>query len=86
MGTAQRAHPELRQQVLHHPIAGDLTVDFKSMTIGANPEQIFVTYTVEPSSPSQDALGLLASWTLSAHSTANSDESSRSEELRQAQE
>lgn len=56
------------------------------MTIGANPEQIFVTYTVEPSSPSQDALGLLASWTLSAHSTANSDESSRSEELRQAQE
>ncbi|MFL0458576.1 hypothetical protein ACH0CV_14710 [Brachybacterium paraconglomeratum] len=86
VGTAQRAHPELRQQVLHHPIAGDLTVDFKSMTIGANPEQIFVTYTVEPSSPSQDALGLLASWTLSAHSTANSDESSRSEELRQAQE
>jgi hypothetical protein len=31
--------------------------------LGGDPSQVLLTYTAEPSSPTQDALNLLASWT-----------------------
>jgi transcriptional regulator with XRE-family HTH domain len=46
----------------HHPIVGDLTVGFESLYVGDDLEQNLVAYTVEPNSPSQEALALLASW------------------------
>lgn len=46
----------------HHPVVGDLTVGFESLYVGDNLEQNLVAYTVEPNSPSAEALGLLASW------------------------
>lgn len=52
----------------HHPIVGDLTVDFESLDIAADTEQILVTYTVEPDSPSAQALNLLGSW-ISTHTS-----------------
>jgi hypothetical protein len=46
----------------HHPVVGDLTVGFESLYVGDNLDQNLVAYTVEPNSPSAEALGLLASW------------------------
>lgn len=48
-------------KVLHHPVVGQLTVTYESLDVGAS-DQRLVTYTVEPGSPSADALALLASW------------------------
>ncbi|MEU2589177.1 helix-turn-helix domain-containing protein [Streptomyces avermitilis] len=48
---------------LHHPIIGDLTLDYQVLSVQDDPEQTLVLYTPEPGSPSAEALGLLASWT-----------------------
>ncbi|GGP34688.1 helix-turn-helix transcriptional regulator [Streptomyces calvus] len=48
---------------LHHPLVGDLTLDYVVLTVEGDPEQTLTVYTPEPASPSADALGLLASWT-----------------------
>jgi hypothetical protein len=49
-------------KVLRHPVAGEITVQYESLQLPADPEQILVTYSVEPASPSEQALRLLASW------------------------
>ncbi len=57
----QRTHGAKR---LRHPLVGDLTVDYETLTLpGDNGTTIFA-YSTEPNSPSQRALTLLASWTL----------------------
>ncbi|WP_406498010.1 helix-turn-helix transcriptional regulator [Streptomyces sp. NBC_01604] len=48
---------------LHHPLVGDLTLDYVVLAVEGDPDQTLVTYTPEPASPSADALGILASWT-----------------------
>ncbi|MEU0227136.1 helix-turn-helix transcriptional regulator [Streptomyces sp. NPDC006284] len=48
---------------LHHPLVGDLTLDYLVMAVEGDPEQTLTVYTPEPASPSAEALGLLASWT-----------------------
>jgi transcriptional regulator with XRE-family HTH domain len=48
---------------LHHPVVGDLELTFEVMTLVANPDLTMFAFTAEPSSRSQDALNLLASWT-----------------------
>ncbi|MEV0612438.1 helix-turn-helix domain-containing protein [Nonomuraea sp. NPDC050404] len=49
-------------KVLHHPIAGDLTLDWSALTCATDPDQQLVTLTAEPGSPSHDGLRILASW------------------------
>jgi transcriptional regulator with XRE-family HTH domain len=63
----------------HHPIVGDLSVGFESLYVGDNLDQNLVAYTVEPNSPSAEALGLLASWagTPTDHEAAPTNESRR---------
>jgi transcriptional regulator with XRE-family HTH domain len=46
----------------HHPIVGDLSLDFESLDLPGDPGQKLVVYTAEPGSPSQQAIDLLASW------------------------
>ena len=46
----------------HHPIVGDVTVDFDSLDLPGDIGQKLIVYTAEPGSPSQQALDLLASW------------------------
>jgi hypothetical protein len=46
----------------HHPVVGDLTLDFEALELAADPGQRLNIYTAEPGSPSHDALNLLASW------------------------
>jgi transcriptional regulator with XRE-family HTH domain len=48
---------------LHHPLVGDLTLDYVVLAVEGDPEQSLVIYTPEPASPSAEALNLLASWT-----------------------
>lgn len=47
----------------HHPVVGDLTIDYEALTLPAEPEQTLFIYTARPG-PSEDAMRLLASWSL----------------------
>jgi len=49
-----------------HPVVGELTVAYETLRLVGEPDQCLVTYTVEPGSPSEQALRLLASWTAPA--------------------
>lgn len=47
----------------HHPLVGDLTVNYESVAVLGDPDQTLCIYTAEPGSPSETALRLLANWT-----------------------
>jgi transcriptional regulator with XRE-family HTH domain len=46
----------------HHPVAGDLTLDYVALNPTGDPDLLLGLYTVEPGSPSEQGLRLLASW------------------------
>ena len=46
----------------HHPVVGDLTLDFETLDLPGDPGQKLLTHSAEPGSPSEHALQLLASW------------------------
>jgi transcriptional regulator with XRE-family HTH domain len=48
---------------LHHPVVGELTLSYETMTLDADDGLRLALYTAEPGSSSQQALDLLASWT-----------------------
>jgi transcriptional regulator with XRE-family HTH domain len=47
---------------LHHPVVGDLSLNFESLDLAADPGLTISSYTAEPGSRSEEALNLLASW------------------------
>jgi transcriptional regulator with XRE-family HTH domain len=47
----------------HHPVVGDLTLDYEVLDLAGDAGQSLLVYTAEPGSPSFHALELLASWT-----------------------
>lgn len=47
---------------LHHPLVGDLALDYVVLAVEGDPDQTLVLYTPEPASPSAEALDILASW------------------------
>jgi transcriptional regulator with XRE-family HTH domain len=51
---------------LRHPVVGDLSIDYETVTLPGDKETTVFLYTTEPNSPSQRALNLLASWSLSS--------------------
>lgn len=51
---------------LRHPVVGDLTVHFETLSMPGDPFTTMYVYTTEPSSPSSRALDLLASWSMSS--------------------
>ncbi|HEY5988128.1 MAG TPA: helix-turn-helix transcriptional regulator [Streptosporangiaceae bacterium] len=59
---------------IHHPVVGDLTLNYQTMELPTGADLTMAVYTAEPGSPSQDALNLLASWaaTLDQAETAES--------------
>jgi hypothetical protein len=62
---------------IHHPIVGDLHLSFEVMGLPADPGLSLVIYSAEPDSTSEDALHLLASWTVTDEkSTALNDPTS----------
>ncbi len=46
----------------HHPVVGELTLDFERLDLPGDPGQKILVYSAEPGSPSHQALHLLASW------------------------
>lgn len=47
---------------LRHPVAGELALDWDTLTCGADPDQELVVWSAEPGTPSYDGLRSLASW------------------------
>lgn len=52
---------------LHHPLVGDLDLNFESAELGSQPGLILVVYTAAPGSSSADALALLGSLAAGEH-------------------
>ncbi|ALE83267.1 helix-turn-helix transcriptional regulator [Pseudonocardia sp. HH130629-09] len=57
-------------QLLRHPEVGDLDLTYLTWTTPAAPDQMLVTYTPEPGSPSARAIDLLGSMTATHRETA----------------
>lgn len=53
----------------HHPIVGDLTLDWDSLSSTDDPEQQLISWSAEPGSPSAERLQLLASWAATQSTT-----------------
>ncbi|MFI6910205.1 helix-turn-helix transcriptional regulator [Nonomuraea sp. NPDC050394] len=50
------------RNILDHPLAGELVLDYDSLRPGEQGDQVLVTYLAEPGSPTEEALRFLASW------------------------
>jgi transcriptional regulator with XRE-family HTH domain len=48
---------------LHHPLVGDLSLDFEAFDLPGNDGQRLNIYTAPPDTPTAEALALLTSWT-----------------------
>lgn len=53
---------------LRHPVVGDLSIDYETLSLPGDKETTVFLYSTEPHSPSHHALNLLASWSLSSAS------------------
>jgi transcriptional regulator with XRE-family HTH domain len=49
-------------QPFHHPLVGDLTLNYDALEIPADPGLTMIAYTADPDSPAQQALTQLANW------------------------
>lgn len=76
---AQCEVPPTGVKRLHHPVGGDLTLEFESLQLPADTGQTLLVYTAEPNSPSHEALNLLASWATTPESYSPSTPTTRLE-------
>lgn len=63
-------------KTFHHPAVGDLTLDYESMDLHADPGLNLTAYTAAPDTPSHDALRLLASWAATLDAGSDGDTAS----------
>ena len=56
-----RFHRTGRKRI-HHPVVGDLYLNFEAMNLASDPELTMLVYTADSGTPTADALQLLASW------------------------
>ena len=61
---------------IHHPVVGELTVAYETLTLGSAPDIRIATYLTDPGTPSADALDLLRSWVATTGTVATSPGSS----------
>jgi transcriptional regulator with XRE-family HTH domain len=59
-------------KAIRHPVVGELTVNYDTLTLGSAPGVRIVTYLADPATPSADALDLLSSWIATPASTRTS--------------
>jgi transcriptional regulator with XRE-family HTH domain len=50
------------RKLFHHPLVGDLELDYETLVLPDAPDQLLVTYTAASGSASETSLDLLASW------------------------
>jgi transcriptional regulator with XRE-family HTH domain len=55
---------------LHHPVVGDLELNFEAMELPSQPGLTLLVYTAAQGTPAADSLKLLASWGATAERTA----------------
>jgi hypothetical protein len=55
----------------HHPLVGDLTLQYDRLAVAADPGLEIFAYMAEPGSPSHEAFRLLASWTADSSDLSN---------------
>jgi transcriptional regulator with XRE-family HTH domain len=60
---------------LHHPVVGDLDLNFESMELPSEPGLVMNVYTAPAGSPTAERLKLLASWTATQDAAAAADAS-----------
>jgi transcriptional regulator with XRE-family HTH domain len=60
---------------LHHPLVGELTLEYETFRATDNSDQVLVTYTAEADSASEAALRLLGSWGLSTKENESASDS-----------
>ncbi len=53
-------------KLFHHPVVGELTLDYNAIPLPADPGLSLTCYTAEPATPSAEKLALLASWAATA--------------------
>ena len=56
-------------KAVHHPLVGDLTLDYEALELAGDAGQRILVDTAEPASPSAEGLDLLASWAATPVST-----------------
>ncbi|QKG24488.1 helix-turn-helix transcriptional regulator [Actinomadura verrucosospora] len=68
-------------KTFHHPVVGDLSLDYESIDLVADGDLNLTVYTATPDSSSHDAVRLLASWaaTLDDEAAARPDDAPREE-------
>lgn len=57
-------------KTLHHPVAGELHLDYEALDLPGDTGQRVLIYSAEPASQSAEALALLASWATTPAATA----------------
>jgi transcriptional regulator with XRE-family HTH domain len=62
----------------HHPLVGEMSLGYEAFNPIGDTDQIFGMHTVEPGSPSENSLRLLASWTVGGPVTQDTGATTRS--------
>jgi transcriptional regulator with XRE-family HTH domain len=57
----------------HHPLIGDVELDYEAFELAGDPGQRINIYTAPPDSTAQEALNLLASWTAREPATSDTE-------------
>lgn len=60
-------------KTFHHPEVGDIEVTGDALDLASEPGVTIIAYTVEPSSPSEERLRLLASWSAATSTLAEQE-------------
>jgi transcriptional regulator with XRE-family HTH domain len=60
-------------KTLHHPVVGDLALDYEALDLPGDAGQRILVYSAEPGSRSHEALDLLASWATTPSATRQHD-------------
>jgi transcriptional regulator with XRE-family HTH domain len=66
-------------KTFHHPIAGDLELTGEALHLPGDNGLTVITYTFEPSSPTEQALAFLASWSIREASASATEQPTRSD-------
>ncbi|MGW4298915.1 helix-turn-helix domain-containing protein [Streptomyces sp. NPDC004100] len=59
----QVAHRAFGSKQMYHPMVGELTLDWETLSSAADSDQQLTVWTAEPGTPSYERLRFLASWT-----------------------